>query len=298
MHLFFLPIFAMLVAFEQAPMPKQDVIEEYIAYEVVPEKTELGLILEGQLGLVDVFEEKVQKEISLVLVPEPDMENPWEEAFQDEIEVGPQVHAKLTPSVEKEIEREIAASAINLDTGAVLQTVAANEEEFDPITPEVEDLFAFLNQPATTLADSPPSSKDLYETLPITVEEKQKIGRILSTMAENNVFKLLFEKKYLERLGREVNHVHPVRFIGTVFSDPRLVHCMFQIRRSGFKWDGFIDGFRERFMEEVRANNVDKYLPGLAKALNVSAEDLQAYAHYKDVEGLVLYLMEKSRRHY
>ena len=51
-------------------------------------------------------------------------------------------------------------------------------------------------------------------------------------------------------------------------------------------------------MDEIQANNVDKFLPGLAKSLNVSGEDLLAYVRYKDAEGLVLYLMEKSRRHY
>ena len=178
----------------------------------------------------------------------------------------------------------------------VLRAENFEDDALDALYPQVEDLIAFLDQPTVTMTDAAPTAKDPYETLPISVEEKQKIGRILMTMAENNVFKLLFEKKYLERLGREVNHVHPLRFIGTVFSDPRLVHCMFQIRKSGFKWDGFIDGFRDRLVEEIRANNVNTYLPGLAKALNVSSEDLLAYVRYKDAEGLVLYLMEKSRR--
>ena len=82
-----------------------------------------------------------------------------------------------------------------------------------------------------------------------------------------------------------------MRFLGTVFSDPRLVHCMYQIRNSGFKWDGFIDGFAERFMQEVRAENINKHIPGFAKSLNVKSEDIQSYVNKNDFEGLVLYLM-------
>lgn len=135
-----------------------------------------------------------------------------------------------------------------------------------------------------------------YETLPINGEERHKIGVIIITLAENSIFKLLFEKKHLERLGHDINHVHPIRFLGTVFSDPRLVHCMFEIRSSGFKWDGFIDGFSERFMQEVRAGNVNAYIPGLAESLNINFDQFQSLVDKNDFEAMVLYLMRAKGR--
>ena len=181
---------------------------------------------------------------------------------------------------------------IEKETAQVLQN--QKEEQLpQEIEPQVEDLSLLVQRPTVTLAESPEKEEKLnsYEALPITFEEKQKIAKILITMAENNIFQLLFEKKHLERLGFEINHVHPIRFIGTVFSDPRLAHCMRRIKRSGFKWDGFMDGFSQRFREEIKANNINAYVPGLAESLNVKPEEIQAYVNNNDLEGLIIFLM-------
>lgn len=155
-----------------------------------------------------------------------------------------------------------------------------------------EDFAEFVQQPAVTESQS---GINFYERLPISGDEKQKIAKILTTMAENSVFQLLFERKFLERLGQEVHHVHPIRFLGTIFSDPRLVNCMFTIRTSGFKWGGFVDGVSERLKGEIRAGNVDLYIPGFAHQLHIKAADIEAYIHRRDIEGLVLFLMEKKK---
>lgn len=157
-----------------------------------------------------------------------------------------------------------------------------------------ENLEALVQLPAVTLSEPP--KENTYEQLPLTGDERQKIGLILKTLAENNVVNLLFEKKHLERLGHDINHVHPLRFLGTVFKEPRLVYFVRQIRRSTFKWRGFIDGFSSRFNEEIKEGNVNAYLPGLAESLNVRVEEIQSYVNYQDFEGLVIFLLEKNRR--
>ncbi len=182
------------------------------------------------------------------------------------------------------------------ETAETLQASKGEEKAPEKFSPCVEDLSAFLEQPTFTTSNVPEGELSAYERLPISVEDKQKINAILTTMADNNVFQLLFEKKRLERLGQEVNHVHPLRFLGAVFNDPRLVYCMFQIRNSGFKWNGFIDGLADRLKLEIRANNVNKYVLGFSESLDVRAEDVQTYVNYQDANGLVLFLMEKSRR--
>lgn len=169
----------------------------------------------------------------------------------------------------------------------------AEEELVEEVIPVLEDLAHLVAQPAVTVAELPAEEKKSpFDTLPISYEEKRKIERILMTLSENSVFKLLFEKKHLERLGHEVNHVHPIRFLGTVFSDQRLVYCLYRIRSSSFKWDGFVEGFSERFKEEIRANNVNQYIPSFAAYLNVKPEVIQSYINANDLEGLIVFLME------
>jgi hypothetical protein len=131
-----------------------------------------------------------------------------------------------------------------------------------------------------------------YETLTISQEDKIIIGRLLMTMAENNIFKLLMEKKRLEKWGDDINHVHPVRFLGTVFTDPRLIYCMREIKRSSFKWDSFVEGFSERMREEAGRNNLVRYVEGFAEAIGRDAKDLYVYFENADFEGLVKHLLK------
>jgi len=189
-------------------------------------------------------------------------------------------------------------NAVNKEMAQVLQTQIAEDEKMETIQPSIEDLTHLVEDVETPAPAVETKSEALaiYESLFISIEDKQNINSLLMTMADNGVFKLLFEKKRLERIGHKISHVHPMRFLGTVFSDPRLVRCMYSIRRSGFKWDGFIDGFSERFKKEIKANNINKYIPGFAEMLDLKQADIQAYVNYKDFEGLVLYLMEKTRK--
>lgn len=193
-------------------------------------------------------------------------------------------------------EQNSLEGVIEKETAKVLQM---QEEEPLPraVEPQVEDLSLLVQRPHVTFAQPLSEEKELnpYESLPISAEEKQKIAQLLNTMAENNVFMLLFEKKNLERLGQDITHVHPMRFIGTVFSSPRLKYCMHQIRRSGFKWDGFMDGFSERFAQELKANNINAYVPGLAEVLDVNEADMQKFIDKKDFEGLINFLMVNAR---
>lgn len=130
-----------------------------------------------------------------------------------------------------------------------------------------------------------------YDALQITGEEKQIIGKILTTMAESNVVSLWFQRKELESMGQQIHHIHPIRFLGTVFSNQRLVNALHYIRQNKFKWDGFIEGFSERFKQEAILNNIHPYISGLANHINVNAEDIRKYCDKRNYEGLIIFLI-------
>jgi hypothetical protein len=138
-----------------------------------------------------------------------------------------------------------------------------------------------------TLLDNP---LDPYNQLPLSHGEQKIIHHIVTTMAEKNLVKLLLEKKKLEKKGRQIQHVHPLRFIGYIFADSHLRHCMHKIRKSAFKWSGFIDGFAGRMDEEAACGNLDPYLFGFAQSLQLSPDVVQGYLHHHDWEGLVRFL--------
>jgi hypothetical protein len=132
---------------------------------------------------------------------------------------------------------------------------------------------------------------DAYQNLPLSSHEAKIITKIITTMAEKNLVQLMFEKRDLERKGKRINPVHPMKFIGYVFADPYLKHCLGQIRKSHFKWDNFIDGYSGRMKEENANNNLMPIVPGFSKALGADPEAVKEFIKNQDWEGLVRFLL-------
>jgi hypothetical protein len=149
------------------------------------------------------------------------------------------------------------------------------------------DLVLQLNDANTTSK----TGENPFFQLPITDEEKKIIEYIITTMAEKNVIKLALMRKTMEKKGKRIHHVHPFRFLEHVFSNPKLKSAMHKIYKSGFKWDGFLDGFSKKMKEEANKNNLLPYVPGLSKSLNVSSDSISNFIYRRDYEGLVKFLM-------
>jgi Peptidase M16 inactive domain len=138
----------------------------------------------------------------------------------------------------------------------------------------------------TTLGSDEP-----FYQLPLTDEEMRFIKSIITTMADKNVFQLAFEKHSLEKKGKKINHVHPMRFIGYILSTSSLKNNLKTIKKSSFKWDAFIDGFSKRMKEEMSKDNVYQHIPGFAKLVGSTPEHVRRYINKKDYVGLVKSLL-------
>lgn len=136
-----------------------------------------------------------------------------------------------------------------------------------------------------------------YAFLPITEKEAKIIWNIIDTIANSNLIALGFKKGDLEEKGHKINHVHPLRFLGTVFSDPYLKSCMKEIRTSYFKWNGFFEGssgqgFSNRMDQEYKRNNLLPYVAGFSQAVNANPDQIRVYIQKRDWEGFVKYLLK------
>jgi len=133
---------------------------------------------------------------------------------------------------------------------------------------------------------------DPFAALPITDEERGHLRSIIDTMANTSTIMLPFYKDQLEDLGRRINHVHPLRFIGTIFADPYLKQCMATVRDSYFKWRGFLDGFSRRIEEEHSRDNVLPYILGFCKLVKADPDQVRILIQKRNWEGFVLFLIE------
>ncbi len=135
------------------------------------------------------------------------------------------------------------------------------------------------------------SSTEPFYEMPLLDWEMKTIHKIISSMAEKNVFQLALEKKTIEKKGKKIRHVHPLRFIGYIFGDAHLKRCMHEIKKSFFKWHSFIEGFSDKMKEEHRDDNLERYVPGFAESLGVSSTKVMQYIDDKDWEELVKFLL-------
>ena len=132
---------------------------------------------------------------------------------------------------------------------------------------------------------------NLLEQLPLDDHDRSLIYKIVDTMAHDNVIKLGWKRKTMEKKGKKIRHVHPLRFLSYVFGDHHLHQCMREISRSSFKWNGFIDGMRSRIDEEAAKGGLLPFAHDFAKHLNVDEGRIRHYIEKRDWEGLVRHLL-------
>jgi hypothetical protein len=132
---------------------------------------------------------------------------------------------------------------------------------------------------------------DPFYTLPLTDVEMRQIAYIITTLAEKNIFELAFKKRDMEKRGKKINHVHPLRFMGYILSTSHLRKCAREIEKSSFKWDAFVGGFSKRMREEHAKGNVMPYIHGFSDLLGAPTEQVSHYVHKRNFEGMVRHLM-------
>lgn len=155
--------------------------------------------------------------------------------------------------------------------------------------------FCWFAMPATaSIIKKPPAKtlETLYKDLTFTEQDRANIYEIISTMAEKGKLGLLFQQNHLRELGAQINHVHPLKFLASIFKDPYLKSSMYYIWNDYFKRNGFLEGLAPSLTREAEKGKLDMYLKDFAADVGVSPEALKAYFDVRDWENLVLFLIQ------
>ncbi|HSX26946.1 MAG TPA: hypothetical protein VLE89_08085 [Chlamydiales bacterium] len=154
--------------------------------------------------------------------------------------------------------------------------------------------FLFANPTYSSIIKIPPAGGGEigYKDLICTEQDKANIYEIITTLSENGKLSLLFKQDHLKQLGTQINHVHPLKFLSTIFSNPRLRYCMYDIFDDYFKRNGFMDGLGPSLQKESEKGKLDPLLSDFAKEVNVAPELLRPHFQARDWENLVRKLMQ------
>ncbi len=104
-------------------------------------------------------------------------------------------------------------------------------------------------------------------------EEKKDLSDIVKALAYDSWSSLLSQKSSLKGKGRNIEHVHPFRFLETVFRNEELKAGIHAIRDRGkWVWSDFIGGLTGSLNEEANNQNLLPFTSDFAKNIHFSEQ--------------------------
>jgi hypothetical protein len=126
-----------------------------------------------------------------------------------------------------------------------------------------------------------------FEDIPLHDKEEKVIEKLMHCLASSSVPKLIWKQNDLQKMGKAINHIHPLKFISHIINQPILRSDLQEVHRNYFKWRGFLDGFRRRMTEEFYKGTLKDLIPGFAQSVDVRPEIVEHFVERRDWEGLV-----------
>lgn len=147
--------------------------------------------------------------------------------------------------------------------------------------------------------DENTEDKSPYAKLAIKDSEAQMIYQIIHIVASNTIGSLLFKQGELEDLGIKVQHVHPLKFLEVVFTNPQLKEDMKNVEEwrltklQGFmQGSGGTPGFSQKCEKESARNNLLPHVLGFCQAVKAHPDQVRDLIEKKQWEKLVRYLIK------
>ncbi len=153
-----------------------------------------------------------------------------------------------------------------------------------------------LSASASIIKKPPAKPVELtYAELACNEDDRKIIYEIITTVAENGKVHLaLFKQGHLKEIGGEIQHVHPLKFLSTIFCDPHLKMCMPAVWADYFKWNHFLDGLCPSLTREAEKGKLHQYIKEFADEIQVPHESIQGFFDTRNWEGLVHHLIHHS----
>lgn len=126
-----------------------------------------------------------------------------------------------------------------------------------------------------------------YIALACTEADRLSIYEIISTLAKTSAPLLLFKEERLNEVGEQIRHLHPLKFLSAVLTNPYLKECMKEIFDDFFKRRGFLTGFTPNLLREVAKGTLDCYSQDFAQEVGVPVGSFGPFLEARDWEGMI-----------
>lgn len=128
--------------------------------------------------------------------------------------------------------------------------------------------------------------RDFYHEL--SSSEKKDLSYLIHTLAEKSLPALFFCRSNLEKAGNRLDHLHPLRFISAIYTDPKLLTAVRTVSKRSMVWPEWVSGMAESFVSAHKGDNMHVDIQiAFCEELGIAYETLQPYFSKQDWIGLM-----------
>lgn len=131
---------------------------------------------------------------------------------------------------------------------------------------------------------------------PVSSGDKEKISYIILSLAKYNWMQLAKEESSLKKVGKQIENIHPFRFLQCIFTDEKLKAGLFVIRNKNLVWGDYYDGLRKSLNEESDLNNLVQFTPDFANKVGVNVNTILPYVQTRQWSTLIDVLINSIPR--
>lgn len=139
-----------------------------------------------------------------------------------------------------------------------------------------------------------PHKKLPYHKLKCSDQDKAIIFTVVSTTANENILWLFAHKEKMNRMGDSITHVHPLKFLEVVFSDPNLKSCMISISEDTLKWWYYRSNLISQLKAKYETNELLRHVKPFSRELTLAENAVRSFLEKKDWDGFFTYLMQSN----
>lgn len=137
--------------------------------------------------------------------------------------------------------------------------------------------------------------RDYHEQ--VTDQEKEYIAFIVTTLGNKPLTKIYKEKDNLKKIGDKIDHIHPLRFLMTVFTDEELKAAIANIKESRWVWGEFKKGLFNSLKDESKSKNMNiEFIQDFANTVEIDSSLIIPAINQSDWDGLISILIKNVPR--